>query len=156
MSHSTCYVRPVFFVRWIAPVASELAGVTAEFLSHTKAEGGPLVYIGIVPEDCAPPDEATRRAMVKERDAILPQCVSMHIVMEGSGFKHAILRNAMAAMQLVAGKRDKKVRIARTLEEALDEAARELGDRSRLDVRSTIARALAAGVATPTARATAP
>jgi hypothetical protein len=155
VSYVSSFVRPVFFVRWMAPTASELPAVTGEFLAARKSVGQPIVYVAIVPEDCASPDETTRRGMVRERDAVLPECVSMHIVMEGSGFKHAILRNAMAAMQLVAGRRDKKVQIARSLDEALAAAARQVPADLPLDVRSIVARAIAQGVATPVARATA-
>jgi hypothetical protein len=153
VSYVACFIRPVFFVRWTAPVASEMPGVTAEFAQARKQMGEPIVYIAIVPEDCQAPDETTRRAMVRERDQVLPECLSMHIVMEGSGFKHAILRNAMAAMQLVAGKRDKKVQIARTLDEALASASRDVPDGMQFDVRTLIAKALAQGVATPVVRA---
>jgi hypothetical protein len=150
-SYLTTFIKPIFFVRWIAPQANEVSNVTTEFLDQRKRTGQPIVYIAIVPEDCASPNDETRAAMVIERDRVLGECITMHIVMEGSGFKHAILRNAMAAMQLVVGSRDKRVIIGRTLEEALTTALRAVPEELKFDPRAVHAKAEAHGVATPTA-----
>jgi hypothetical protein len=149
VAYITTFAHPVFLVRWTAPVVEDMPDVTAEFMRRRKTVRHPLVYVAIVPENCVSPNDATRSAMVRERDLILPECQSMYIVMEGTGFKNAILRNALAAMQLVVGKRDKKVVISRTLEEALFGAARQAPADLRFDVRSVLATALADGVATP-------
>ncbi|HEY1955563.1 MAG TPA: hypothetical protein VGH28_08120 [Polyangiaceae bacterium] len=149
MSYVTTFVSPIFFVRWTAPSADELPDVTAEYLEHRRRLARPLAYVAIVPEDCAVPDDVTRRMMVVERDKVLPECLTMHIVMEGGGFKHAILRNAMAAMQLVVGSRDKKVVIGRRLEEALAAIAKVVPEDMKFDVRSVMAKTLSHGVATP-------
>lgn len=151
MAFKTAYIEPVFFVRWIDPVPLDTHRVSDEFREARSRAGHPLVYIAIVPEECAVPDDATRAAMVSERDRVLPECSAMHIVMEGSGFKHAILRNAMAAMQLVAGSRDKKIVVGRTLDEALANASRTVPSEQRFSVATVLAKAMAAGVATPPA-----
>lgn len=84
--------------------------------------------------------------MTKARDEVLDRCISMHLVMEGEGFRHAILRNALAAMQLFGNKRD-KVAVHRTLEEALDDALQRAPADLKFDKKAIFAKATTAGVA---------
>ncbi len=151
MSFKTAYIEPIFFVRWIAPTVMDTHIVTGRFREEVERAGRSLTYVAIVPEECGVPDDATRTAMVAERDKVILDCDAMYIVMEGAGFKHAILRNAMAAMLLVVGSRDKRVVVGRSLDEALSQAARSAPPERRFSVPAVMAKALAAGVATPPA-----
>jgi hypothetical protein len=142
------FARPVFLVRWTSPRLADIPRVTAEFTRAYDAAGRSIPYIAIVPSDSVPPDEATRKAMTRGRDEVLARCSSMHIVMEGEGFRTAILRNALAAMQLFGNKRD-KVAVYRTLEEALEDALRRAPAELKFDKRAILAKAVTAGVASP-------
>jgi hypothetical protein len=148
MSFKATFARPVFLVRWTAPRLADVPRLTTEFNRAYEAVGQALPYIAIVPQECEPPDEAARKSMTKGRDEILDRCVSMHLVMEGEGFRYAILRNAFAAMQLF-GKKREKVTVHRSLEEALDEALLRAPAELKFDKRAVIAKAITAGVASP-------
>jgi len=119
--------------------------VAAEFFRAHRTFGKSIVYIAIVPEDCQPPDDAVRLAMTRGRDEVLPYCQSMHIVMEGHGFRHAILRNALATMQLFGQKR-KQVQIHRTLDEALSKVFLTLPKELKFDPKVVLANARASGI----------
>jgi len=121
--------------------------VTSEFFRARDALGRPVFYIAIVPEDCEIPDDAARKAMTRGRDEVLPHCDSMSIVMEGSGFRNAILRNALAAMQLFGRKRD-RVQVYRTVEELLPKLVRTVPDDLKFDVKVMLSQARATGVLT--------
>src|SRR6185295_11393604 len=105
-SYVVTFIRPVFFVRWNAPKGPDVARVASEFFRAHDRFGKRIVYVAIVPDDCEPPDNDVRQAMTRGRDEVLPYCEGMHIVMEGQGFRNAILRNALATMQLFGRRRD--------------------------------------------------
>ena len=109
----------------------------------------PVTYIAIIPEDCEPPNEAMRKRFADTMPEVLSHCQTMHFVMEGQGFKSAILRNALAAVLLVRGQRN-KVFVHKTIEEALT-AARGLTDSAgdKIDVAATIKQARQYGIVTP-------
>jgi hypothetical protein len=154
VAYLASFVRPIFFVRWMSPKAADVAKVAADFFQAHEAFGKRVVYIAIVPEDCEPPDDNVRLAMTRGRDEVLPYCEGMHIVMEGHGFKNAILRNALATMQLFGRKRD-QVHIHRTVEEALFKLSRtQLPEDLKFDPKAVIAKARFAGVLTPQPGAT--
>jgi hypothetical protein len=148
VAYVASFVRPIFFVRWVAPKTADVAKVAADFFKAHDAFGKRVVYIAIVPEDCEPPDDNVRLAMTRGRDEVLPYCESMYIVMEGSGFRNAILRNALATMQLFGRKRD-QVHIHRTVDEALFKMVRTLPEDLRFDPKAIVAKARVAGVLTP-------
>jgi hypothetical protein len=148
MPFRVTFARPVFLVRWTQPRLADVPRVTAEFNRAYETVGQAIPYFAIVPQDCESPDEATRKSMVKARDAVLDRCVTMHLVMEGEGFRVAILRNALAAMMLFGGKRE-KIRIHRTLEEGLDDALRHVPVDLKFDKKFVLAKAVSAGVASP-------
>jgi hypothetical protein len=151
-SYVACFIRPVFFVRWMAPKIEDVSRVAAEFFQAYQRFGNRIVYVAIVPEECEPPDDAVRMAMTRGRDEVLPYCESMHIVMEGQGFRYAILRNALATMQFFGRGRD-QVRIYRTLDEALVKLVRSASPGYEIDRNALLAKARAIGIlSAPTVR----
>jgi hypothetical protein len=148
MSFKATFVRPVFIIRWQSPRMADVPRVTSEFNRAYNEVGQPIPYIAIVPTDCDPPEETTRKLMIKGRDEVLDRCASMHIVMEGEGFRHAILRNALAAMHLFGNKRE-KVGVHRTLDEALDDALKRAPEELKFDKRAVLSKATVAGIVTP-------
>jgi hypothetical protein len=145
MPFATAFVRPVFFVRWAAPRLADVPRVAAEFNRAHEAAGQPLVYIAIVPEDSQPPDEPTRKSMTSGANNVLDRCASMHLVLEGEGFRQAILRNVVAGMVLLGGRRE-KLSISRTAEEALDEALRRIPAELKFDKQSVLRKASERGI----------
>jgi hypothetical protein len=111
-------IRPVFFVRWKQPAMSDLALLGNKLEQAHEDNGRPVIYVAIIPEDCEPPNDAMRKRFADTMHEVLSHCRTMHFVMEGQGFKSAILRNALAAVLLVRGQRN-KVFVHKTIEEAL-------------------------------------
>jgi hypothetical protein len=145
MPFATALVGPVFFVRWAMPRLADVPRVAAEFNRAYEKVGESLVYVAIVPEDSPPPDEATRKSMTSGANNVLDRCVSMHLVLEGEGFRHAILRNVVAGMVLLGGRRE-KLSISRTIDHALDEALRRAPAEKKFDKQSVLLRASKLGV----------
>ena len=150
MPYVVTFARPVFLVRWTAPRLADVPRVMLEFERAYESFGHPISFIAIVPQDCVPPDDATRKSMSKARDRIIHRCASMHLVMEGEGFRVAILRNALAAMQLFGLNRNRD-KVHRTLEEALEGALRLAPVDMKFDMGAVLVRARATGVASPAA-----
>jgi len=144
-SYVAAFIRPVFFVRWNAPKIADVARVAAEFFKAHERFVQPIVYMAIVSEDCEPPNDAVRMAMTRGRDEVLPFCRSMHLVMEGHGFRCAILRNALATMQFF-GRGREQVHIHRTVDEAMVKIVRGCPAESKLDPRIVLAKARAMGI----------
>jgi len=142
------FIPPVFFVRWIAPTVADVAALTAEFFRIHDAFGKRIVYVAIVPDACRAPDNSARLAMTRGRDEVLPRCEGMHIVMEGHGFRTAILRNAFATMQLF-GKKRTQVQIHQTVQGALAQLVGRLPRELKFDPRSMLEKARTAGVLSP-------
>ena len=145
MAFAATFARPIFFVRWTSPRMADVPRVTSLFNRAYESMGAHIVYIAIVPEDCVPPDDTTRKSLTKGGDEALDRCLSMHIVLEGQGFRTAILRNALAGMLLLGKRRDKLV-VHKTVDEALDEALRRVPPDLKFDKRSVYLSASKAGV----------
>jgi hypothetical protein len=143
------FVRPVFFVRWSSPKATDIPAIIKALAQAHEALARPVVYVAIAPENSEPPDDRVRKAFTSRMDEVLGHCESMHFVMEGQGFKNSILRNALATVLMVRGQRN-KVFVHRTLDEALIAANGRLDPKFRFDQRATIQRAQSLGVATKT------
>jgi hypothetical protein len=141
------FFPPLFFVRWAAPSKADLPALNAQLADAHRKLGDPVTYIAIVPEDCEPPNDEMRAAFSDTMDEVLSHCSTMHFVMEGQGFKHSILRNALATVLLVKGQR-RKVFVHRTLTEALNASNQHKPPPKRIDVSSMIHRAEVGGIAT--------
>lgn len=145
VSCSIRLIEPIFFVRWASPSMTDIAQVKSRLVQAHEQGGHDLVYVAIVPEDSTPPDEAVRKAFMNAMDEVLTYCQTMHFVMEGQGFKHSILRNALASVLLVRGQRT-KVFVHRTLEEALTMANKRFPSDLQFDVALVARKAVESGV----------
>ena len=122
----TAVIDAVYFVRWQKPEISDLRRVQAEVASARARVDSPLAYVAIVPGDAEPPEPEVRKFMMDSMDEVLKHCQAMHFAIEGSGFKHSVLRSALAGILLVAGRRG-RVFVHRSGELAAREACRTLG-----------------------------
>ncbi len=141
------FIRPIFFVRWLDPKGSDLEGVQVELEAACGRHGGPVIYVAIVPVECTPPDEKARAGFVATMREVLERCETMHFVMEGQGFKNAILRTSLATVLLVRGQRA-KVSVHNSLEEALTAASKRASKKSQFSVASMVQQARESGIAT--------
>ncbi len=67
--------------------------------------GEPLLYVAIIPEDCKPPSAPVRRALDEALVVVQQHSEFTYFVVEGTGFRHSILRTILAANILATGKR---------------------------------------------------
>jgi len=121
MSCETASVGCVYFVRWIhRPEVDDMRRIVRELRERHQALGRPLTYIAVAPDSSEPPDSAARSHMPTLMNEALLYCESMHLVFEGVGFKHSVMRSVMAAVFLAGGKRD-RVRVHARVEDVLRE-----------------------------------
>jgi hypothetical protein len=147
MTNIVRFLRPVFFVRWKEPRVADLGRVQSELDAAAELSGGPVIYVAIVPADCSPPDDRTRERFSSTMQDVLVRCETMHFVMEGEGFKNAILRTSLATILLVRGQRT-KVFVHKTLVAALNSANDLASKRNKFVVPSMIRQAHDEGLAT--------
>jgi hypothetical protein len=88
----------------------------------------PLHGMAIVGENVPTPDDAARNAMGESMKSLLEHLETIHVVIEGRGFKNTIMRSAMTGMILLGGKRG-KVHVHGTVSEAVY-AISEITDQS--------------------------
>jgi hypothetical protein len=149
------FLRPVFFVRWIDPQVGDVRDIERELKTSHERQGGPVIYIAIVPAECKPLDEKVRTAFINRMQEVLERCETMHFVMEGQGFKNAIMRSSLAAVLLVRGQRT-KVFVHKALEDALASALTLASKETQFVIPQILRQARESGVATTPEAASAP
>jgi hypothetical protein len=125
MSCAIRFIRPVFFVRWDTPTKHDLPRIQVQLEEAYKENEGPVVYVAIVPDGSSPPDDDLRAEFIGRMAEVLDRCDTMHFVIEGEGFKHAVVRTSLATILLVRGQRT-KVFVHRSLDDALTAAAKKM------------------------------
>jgi hypothetical protein len=142
MSCVTGFVEPVLFVRWNVPEEADILKISKEVSASRAKASKDLCFIGIIPEDTPPPSTKVRSMMSETMDGMLAQFATMHVVIEGTGFKNSLLRSVAAGILLVSGKRGRCFVHAN-----LDEALREAGKATKLDPASVRRKARALQIA---------
>jgi hypothetical protein len=133
MSCVTASVGCVYFVRWVLrPEVEDMRLIVREVAERHEALCRPLTYVAIAPDTSQPPDSAARSQMPSLMNAALLHCDTMHLVFEGVGFKHSVMRSVMAAVFLAGGKRD-RVRVHARVEDIVrDQDSYEVGQALRI------------------------
>lgn len=88
-----------------------------------------------------------RQTFADNMENVLGHCRTMHFVMEGEGFKHSILRNALATVLLVRGQRN-RIYVHRSLGEALIIANQQATIKEKFDIGTVTRKATAANLIT--------
>jgi hypothetical protein len=141
-------IQPVFVVRWLEPQLADLRRIDRELTEAVAVHGGPIVYVAIVPLDTTPPDDEMRAEFSRTMSDVLRRCDTMHFVMEGQGFKQAILRSALATIFLISRSQRSKVFVHSTLEDALIAANDRASKNSKFSPSSMMRQADEAGLVT--------
>lgn len=98
-------IHNVVFVRWISPEAGDSRTIVDLTVKHASKSRRPLVYVAIVPENCEAPNELVRKEMISALRQLLGPCSCVHLVLEGSGLRKALLRTVAAGIFLVGGQK---------------------------------------------------
>ena len=129
MAYTSEVIDSVYVVRWENPTATDVPLVEREVANAARRATGKLHGLSIVPAATRAPDDETRSAMGRSMSTLLEHLETMHVVIEGTGFTQSILRNVMAGIILVGGKRG-RVFVVRDVLEALPELDRQTGTSS--------------------------
>ncbi len=142
------YVSGVFgnlhVLRWCsAPTLPDVQTVTREVEKFAKTVEKPIVCVAIVPGDVEPPADDARKRMIDDLERLLKVSDSVHFVIEGSGFKHVMLRSVVTGLLLVAGRRGRIF-----VHNSFTEAVRERGDLLTMPTATILASVRARGLLT--------
>lgn len=122
MTCLSAQIDRVFVVRWARPETQDLTRIQSDIAAARARLRKPLLYVAIVPADADPPEPDVRRAMIDSMGGVLEHCDAMYFAIEGTGFKHSVLRSALAGILLLAGRRG-RVFVLTDAAQALQEAA---------------------------------
>ena len=125
MPYTSQVMQGLFLVRWERPQAVDIPRMEQEVAQLVASSTRAVHGLSVVPADTTAPDEATRRAMGASLPRLLEHLTTMHVVIEGAGFAHSILRSAMTGIVLVGGKRG-RVFVHSDLEAGLLKVASQL------------------------------
>ncbi len=127
MSYSTIRVGRMLFVRWGEMTVEDIEEVKRDIEAFSITLGGrPAMYVSVTDGRSTPPDDRARVAMVRSAEELMPILSRLYVVIETQGFAGSVHRSALAGMLLVSSLR-KKVKVVATVEEALEDGARDLG-----------------------------
>jgi hypothetical protein len=118
MPYLSLVVGRVHLLRWVTPTYPDVESVRLEILAAARAAKRPLVCLGVIPNNMAPPDDRTRQAMMGNMQDIVASSEIVHFVVEGTGFGTSIMRSVLAGILLFGGKRGKVI-IHAKVDEAL-------------------------------------
>jgi hypothetical protein len=151
MSCEIATINRVFIVRWSEPTVEDVKRVLDTLNGAQRAAGRPLIFLAVIPAESAPPPANVRKAMDGALARACADCESVLFIVEGTGFKHTILRTILAANILATGRRG-KVFVSSCAEEAIDRAPPE----KRMELATALMLAGARGLVTTTNRLTFP
>lgn len=127
MPYRSAFLGPLHVVRWTIATAPDARRVVEEVAERRAQHKKGLMHgLAIVGEDVPNPDDQARRAMGESMSQLLEHLETVHVVIEGQGFKNTIMRSAMTGMILIGGKRG-RVHIHGSVSSALVALAPVLG-----------------------------
>ena len=94
-----------YFVRWSEPEVSDADTILAEVRDLKGQRNDDLHYIAIVGAELKPPSDEVRASMKKSIDELLTHCRSVHLVIEGRGFRRAMARSIGTSIFLLSKNR---------------------------------------------------
>ncbi len=122
-TYASAVIGNLHILRWYrAPSLIDVQTVTREVERTAAALDRSLVCIAIIPSNVDPPSDDARKRMLDDLDRLLAISESIHFVIEGSGFKHVMLRSVVTGLILVAGRRG-RIFVHSSADEAFHEAA---------------------------------
>ena len=104
MSYNSVLVEEMYIVRWLEPNVDDIREIVKKVNELGRKTDNRLIYVAIAPDSSTPPDNETRDAMVKSMDDMIQVCSSLHLVVEGTGFRNSIKRSVLTGILLASGK----------------------------------------------------
>ena len=129
------FVDDVFFVRWLTPEVRDADAIVAGVKRLYAHRGPPVQYVAVIGEDTEPPDEDVREAMRRNIDELLQYCATVHLVIEGKGFRKAAMRSIGTGIFLLSRNRGRTF-----AHDSVERALARMG-RNEPEIESLLARA---------------
>ncbi len=143
-AYDSALIGNAFVVRWKrAPTVIEVNNLLREVVQAAHGQKN-LLCMAIVPGTVNPPEDEARRQMMANTEKILAVAEAMHFVIEGSGFKHVMLRSVVTGLILVSGRRGRIV-----VHNSFDDAARAAGPSLTVPVAQLVSTARTQKLASP-------
>ncbi|HEY2365516.1 MAG TPA: hypothetical protein VGH87_03980 [Polyangiaceae bacterium] len=143
-AYDAALIGNAFVVRWKrAPTVIEVNNLLREVVQAARGQKN-LLCMAIVPGTVNPPEDEARRQMMANTEKILAVADAMHFVIEGSGFKHVMLRSVVTGLILVSGRRGRIV-----VHNSFDDAARAAGPSLTVPVAQLVSTARAQNLSSP-------
>ena len=98
-------IEEFYFVRWLEPEVSDAGAILEDVRSLKTERDDELHYIAIVGAGLKPPSDEVRASMKKNIDELLSHCRSVHLVIEGKGFRRAMARSIGTSIFLLSKNR---------------------------------------------------
>ena len=98
-------IEDYFFVKWIKPEVADAESIIDDVRALRAQTGKPVHYIAIIGTQVDPPGDDVRSSMKKNIDELLEYCASVHLVIEGRGFRRAMARSIGTGIFLLSKNR---------------------------------------------------
>lgn len=95
----------LYFVRWIRPEVSDAVAIVEDVRALRRSAEQPLHYFAIIGPDVDPPGDEVRASMKESIDDLLQHCATVHLVIEGKGFRRAMARSIGTGIFLLSKNR---------------------------------------------------
>ena len=119
MSYLSTVIDNIYFVRWVAPQPEDIDPLVADVRATKAKIGGRLDYVALISPDVERPSDETRRRMNEAIDTLLESCETCQLVVEGKGFRRALLLSIGIGVFLVSRNRSRTFAHG-SLEDALE------------------------------------
>lgn len=95
----------LYFVRWIRPEVEDAEAIVEDVRVLRRSTQQPLHYFAIIGPDVDPPGDDVRASMKESIDDLLHHCATVHLVIEGKGFRRAMARSIGTGIFLLSKNR---------------------------------------------------
>jgi hypothetical protein len=144
VSFRTCQIDRVIAVRWQGLDRDDVVRFSLEIQKAHDAARRPLTLLSIIPEDSGLPDQATRKVLGDRGAAVMKNCDTALVIIEGSGVRMSLVRGLIRTLAVLM-----RTPLRPMMYASVDEALANLPS-DLVPQRSRIREALrAAGMITP-------
>lgn len=99
------HIDNLYFVRWIQPEVHDAENIIDDVRALRAQRQEPLHYFAIIGPEVDPPGDDVRASMKSSIDVLLEHCATVHLVIEGKGFRRAMARSIGTGIFLLSKNR---------------------------------------------------
>ncbi|MCR9164130.1 MAG: hypothetical protein ACE37F_24365 [Nannocystaceae bacterium] len=120
------HIDNLYFVRWIKPEVQDAVNIMDDVRALRAQRQEDLHYFAIIGPDVDPPGDDVRASMKDTVDDLLQHCATVHLVIEGKGFRRAMARSIGTGIFLLSKNRGRTF-----AHDSIDDALSRAGLRAR-------------------------